>query len=57
MWQCLEPPTPTPWKILFCKSQAWKCGPVIPALRRRRQEDHEFKASLVYIRKRKVFFC
>lgn len=23
-----------------------ECGPVIPALRRRRQEDHEFKASL-----------
>jgi hypothetical protein len=30
-------------------SQAWWFTPVIPALRRLRQEDHEFEASLDYI--------
>jgi hypothetical protein len=29
-------------------SWAWWCTPVIPALRRLRQEDHEFEASLDY---------
>jgi hypothetical protein len=28
---------------------AWWCTPVMLALRRLRQEDHEFKASLGYI--------
>jgi hypothetical protein len=34
-------------------NQAWWCTPVIPALRRLRQEDHEFKASLGYITTKK----
>jgi hypothetical protein len=29
-------------------SRAWRCTPVIPALRRQRQEDPEFQASLGY---------
>jgi hypothetical protein len=32
-------------------SQAWRYTSVISALRRLRQEDHEFKASLSYIKK------
>jgi hypothetical protein len=31
------------------KTHAWWFTPIIPALRRLRQEDHEFKASLGYI--------
>jgi hypothetical protein len=31
------------------ESWVWWCMPVIPALRRWRQEDHELKASLHYI--------
>jgi hypothetical protein len=31
------------------RSLAWWCMPVIPAFRRLRQEDDEFKASLGYI--------
>jgi hypothetical protein len=34
-------------KYLSC--QAWWLMPVIPALGRLRQEDHEFKASLGYL--------
>jgi hypothetical protein len=30
---------------------AWRCTPGIPALERLRQEDHDFEASLGYIRK------
>jgi hypothetical protein len=33
------------------RSQTWWCKPVIPALRRLRQEDSEFKASLGYTAK------
>lgn len=29
--------------------QVWKSLPVIPAFRKLRQEDHEFKSSLSYI--------
>jgi hypothetical protein len=35
------------------RNQVWWCTPVIPALRRLRQEDHELKASLNYI----MSFC
>jgi hypothetical protein len=31
------------------QSQAWWCTPVIPALRRLRQEDHEFEVDLSII--------
>jgi hypothetical protein len=39
-------------KVCKCKemtvSEAWWYTPVIPALRRLRQKDHKFKASLDY---------
>jgi hypothetical protein len=31
---------------MFTQGQMWWCTPVIPALRRLRQEDQEFEASL-----------
>jgi hypothetical protein len=30
-------------------NHVWWCTPIIPALERLRQKDHEFKASLGYI--------
>jgi hypothetical protein len=39
------------WRILALKRRvelAWWCMPIIPALRRLRHEDLEFKASLGY---------
>jgi hypothetical protein len=34
--------------IINKKCQVWWYTPIIPALRRLRQEDHKFKASLDY---------
>jgi hypothetical protein len=34
---------------MFFRIFLWWCAPIIPALRRPRQEDQEFKASLGYI--------
>jgi hypothetical protein len=34
---------------ISASSRAWWCIPVIPALGRLRQKDHEFRASLGYI--------